>query len=122
MDAQHDHTEDLQQLRDQLRAEIREARETLKDLRRETRDARTLIPLLTDELFTAEVKKQVDALAKVTDQAMRSSVEKVTKSFDDLADTLTGQDRASRRKGKTPLPELFRAKAVLDAARDEQHR
>lgn len=122
MDAQHDHTEDLSELRDQLRAEIREARETLKDLRREIRDARTLVPLLTDELFTAEVEKQVDALGKVTDQAMRRSVEKVIKSFDDLAATLLGEDRASRRKGKTPLPELFRAKSVLDAARDEQQR
>lgn len=115
-------TEDLQALRDELRAEIREARETLKDLRRETRDARTLVPLLTDELFEAEVKKQVDALAKVTDQAMRASVEKVTNSFDELAATLMGEDRASRRKGKTPLPELFRAKAVLDAARTERPR
>lgn len=120
MDAQHDHAEDLQELREQLRAEIREARETLKDLRREIRDARTLVPLLTDELFEAEVQKQVDALAKVNEDAMRRSVEKITSAFDELAATLMGEDRASRRRGRVPLPELFRAKAVLDAARVER--
>lgn len=113
-------TEDLQQLHEQLREEIREAHGVLSDLRREIREARELVPLLTDDLFTAEVKKQVAQLAEVTDEAMRRSVSKVTKSFDDLADTLMGEDRASRRKGKVPLPELFKAKAVLDAAHQER--
>jgi uncharacterized membrane protein len=112
--------EDLQHIRAQLREEIREAHGILKDLRREIKEARELIPLRTDELFTAEVKKQVDQLSKVTDEAMRRSVETVTKSFDDLAATFMGEDRASRRKGKVPLPDLFKARAVLDAARQER--
>ena len=112
--------EDLEQVRAQLQEEISEARGILKDLRREIKTARELVPLLTDELFAAEVKKQVDQLAKVTDVAMRRSVEKVTKSFDGLADTLMGQDRTSRRKGKVPIPDLFKARAVLDAARQER--
>lgn len=114
--------DDLQQTRDELRAEISEARGTLKDLRREIKTARELVPLLTDELFTAEVKKQVDALTKVTEKAMRDSVERVTKTFDDLAALLMGEDRASRRQGKVPLPDLFKAKATLDAARQEQQK
>lgn len=113
-------TEDLQQIRDQLKEEIREARGVLKDLRREIREARELVPLLAEELFTTEVKKQVDQLTKVTDEAMRLSVEKITKSFDNLAATLMGEDRASRRKGKVPLPDLFKARAVLDAAHQER--
>lgn len=112
--------EDLQQTRDQLREEIREARGILKDLRREIKDARELVPLLAEELFRTEVKKQVDQLTKVTDDAMRRSVEKITKSFGELAATLMGEDRASRRQGKVPLPDLFKARAVLDAARQER--
>lgn len=103
--------EQWEQLRDELRSEIREARETLKDLRRETRDARTLIPLLTDELFTAEVKKHVDQLGRATEKAMDSSVARVMKKFDDLFDLLTGQDRQSRRAGKASVPELLEARA-----------
>lgn len=113
-------TEDLQRLREQLREEIREAHGVLSDLRREIREARELVPLLTDDLFTAEVKNQLDQLAEVTAEAMQRSVAKITKNFDDLADTLMGKDRTSRRKGHVPLPDLFKAKAVLDAARTER--
>lgn len=112
--------EDLQQIRAELREEIREAHGTLKDLRHEIKTARELVPLLTDELFTAEVKKQVDALTKVTDKAMRSSVERVTKTFDELRDVLMGQDRTSQRRGRVPIPDLLKAKAVLDTARQER--
>lgn len=115
-------TEELQTIRDQLREEISEARGTLKDLRREIKTARELVPLLTDELFAAEVKKQVDAFTKVTEKAMHASVERVTKTFDELGALLLGEDRASRRKGKIPIPDLFKAKAVLDAARQERQR
>lgn len=103
--------EQLEQLRDQVRAEIREARETLKDLRREIKDARTLVPLLTDELFEAEVKKRVDELGRVTEKAMEDSVARVIAKFDVLYDTLTGQDRQSRRAGKPSIPELLDARA-----------
>ncbi|NEB00607.1 hypothetical protein [Streptomyces sp. SID13726] len=112
--------EDLQRLRGQIAEERREAHGLLKDLHNEIKTARELVPLLTDELFDAEVKKQVDALSKATEDAMRRAVAKVTKSFDDLADTLMGEDRTSRRRGKVPIPDLFKAKAVLDAARTEQ--
>lgn len=105
--------EDLQQIRDQLREEIREARGLLKDLRYEIKTARELVPLLTDDLFTTEVKKQVDALTKVTDKAMRDSVERVTKTFDELGAMLMGKDKASVRKGKPSIPELLKHPAVI---------
>lgn len=118
MTAQHaPSAEDLAAVRDQLRAEIREARETLKDLRLEIREARTLVPLLTDELFNAEVKKHVDALGRATEKAMDQATDKVFASFDRLHDTLTGQDRQARRAGKTNLPDLIaRAVDTTDAA------
>jgi hypothetical protein len=115
-------TAELEQLRDQLRAEIREARGTLKDLRHEIKTARELIPLLTDELFAAEVKKQVDRLGKVTDEAMRRSVERVTKTFDTLGELLMGEDRTSRRKGKPSIPELLQNPAVIAGARHRMGR
>lgn len=113
------HTEDLEQLRDQLRAEIRQARETLKDLRYEIRTARELVPLLTDELFEAEVAKQLKTLGEETEKAMDSSVDRVNKKFDELYNLLTAQDRHSRRAGKPSIPELLRAKHTIETARDQ---
>lgn len=106
-------TEDLQKLRGQLQEEIREARGILKDLRYEIKTARELVPLLTEEMFAAEVKKHVEALGKVTDEAMQRSVEKVIKSFDKLRDTLMGQDRTSVRKGRPSIPTLLENPKVI---------
>ncbi|GGN47523.1 hypothetical protein [Streptomyces fuscichromogenes] len=112
--------EKLTQIRDELQEEIREARGMLKDLRRETKEARELVPLLVDELFQAEVKKQVDQLGTATKEAMDAAVKRVFAKFDELGQYVMGEDRASRRKGKVPLPDLFKARAVLDAAQRER--
>lgn len=115
-------TEDLQQLRDQLRAEIREARETLKDLRYEIREARKLRDTLTDDFtqrMETEVTEQLADLGKHTRQAMEDSVTRVINNFDQVHDILLGQDPESRRSGRTPIPELLRAKHTLDTARDQ---
>ncbi|WP_333771001.1 hypothetical protein [Streptomyces sp. IBSBF 2435] len=108
---------DLEQLRDQLRAEIREARETLKDLRREIRDARTLVPLLTDELFEAEVKKQVGELGRVTEKAMDDAVARVFAKFDKVQALLMGEDPHSRRRGRPSIPDLLAGARQVDSAR-----
>lgn len=107
--------QDLVQLREQLREEIREARGTLKDLRREIKTARELVPLLTDELLEAEVTKRVDALGRITEKAMADSVARVTKTFDDLADLLTGRQRHQRRRGKPSIPDLITRAAAAAA-------
>lgn len=98
--------EQLARTREEMRAELREAHGTLKDLRAEIKTARELVPLLTDELFMAEVKKQVDQLAEATEAAMAASVDKVTAQFDRLTDTLMGQNRQQRRKGQPSIPDL----------------
>ncbi|MDQ0829523.1 hypothetical protein QF032_001367 [Streptomyces achromogenes] len=113
-------TEDLERTRAQLQDEVREARGLLQDLRHEIKTARELVPLLAKERFEAEVKKQVAELAEATKEAMDRAVTKVNTSFENLAATLLGEDRASRRKGAVPLPDLFRARSVLDAARTER--
>lgn len=103
----------LEQVRDQLRAEIREGREMLADLRREMKAARTLVPLLTDELFDAEVRKHVEALGEETQKAMGESVSRVVKTFDDLTAMLMGTARQSVRAGHLPLPVLAEYYAQL---------
>ncbi|MFI6337818.1 hypothetical protein [Streptomyces sp. NPDC050535] len=110
--------EQLQELRDQLRAEIREAHGTLKDLRAEIKTARELVPLLTDEAFSAEVAKQLGQLEEVTKDAMDTSVARVTATFDQLRDVLLGQDRQSRRRGRTPIPDLLRGHPPVEADRE----
>lgn len=106
--------DDLARVRDELRAEIREARETLKDLRAEIRDARTLIPLLTDEAFTAEVKRNVRALERQTRRAMDEATSRVISEFDKLRDVLTGQTNRERRTGKPSIPDLINARTRPD--------
>ncbi|MFI6274288.1 hypothetical protein [Streptomyces sp. NPDC050988] len=110
--------EELQKIRDELREEIREARGTLKDLRREIKTARELVPLLTDELFEAEVKKQVDALGTATEAAMDQAVKRVFAKFDQLQAVATGEDRHSRRRGQPSIPDLLRARVGIEADRD----
>lgn len=107
---------DLEQTRDELREEVREARGILKDLRYEIKTARDLVPLLTDEAFEAEVTKQVAELDAATKQAMQTATDKIFKSFDELHATLMGKDRASRRKGRTPIPEALRAYVAAHGA------
>lgn len=107
-------TDDLARLRDELRAEIRQAHETLKDLQREIREARELIPLLTDELFTAEVERQVTALDRRIRQAMSDATTRVIAQFDKLHDVLTGQGRRERRTGEPSIPDLINARARRD--------
>lgn len=102
--------EQLEQVRDQLRAEIREARETLKDLRGAIKEARELAPELVGGLIEAEVTKGLEELGKTTKQAMRDSVARVITRFDELFDLITAQDRVTRRAGKPSIPELIEAR------------
>lgn len=107
-------TEDLTALRDELRAEIRTAHETLTDLRRETKDARTLIPLLLDETFEAEVRKRLDLLGQETKEATDRATEKVFARFDALADLIL-EGRRKGRENRPSFSEMTQARAVIDA-------
>ncbi|MET4925483.1 hypothetical protein P3L51_24540 [Streptomyces sp. PSRA5] len=112
----NDLQEQLTRTREEMSAELREAHGTLKDLRREIGEARELIPLLTDDLFKAEVKKQVDALGHATEKAMAASVDRVTAQFDKLADTFMGQGRRQRRTGQPSIPDLIERHATTASA------
>jgi hypothetical protein len=100
-------TEDLVQVRDQLRAEIREGRETLKDLRTAIKEARAVAPSIVTDLLTQEVAKQLEKLSDHTKKAMDDSVARVVAKFDELFRVITGQDHATRRTGKPSIPDLI---------------
>ncbi|MCZ4611599.1 hypothetical protein O3S80_49225 [Streptomyces sp. Lzd4kr] len=126
-------TEDLHKTRDQLRAEIREARGTLKDLRYETKAARELVAAtrqlaaeLTEthvrDLLHAEVTRQLNALGEETEQQMRKSTAKVIAEFDKLRDLLLGHDKVADGRQEHSIPDLLQDPAVLARARRAAHR
>ncbi|MFF0138010.1 hypothetical protein ACFYRN_16435 [Streptomyces sp. NPDC005227] len=108
--------EHLREIAAELRELITEAHGALKDLRRETREARELLPLLTDELFSAEVKKQLDELSVATKQAIEDADARIGKRFDQLGDVLMGEDRQSIRQGKASLTTIARANIAQQTA------
>ena len=120
-------TEDLQQLLGQLRAEISEARGTLKDLRYEIKAARELTTttrqLVTElaetqvrGLLADEVTRQVTALGKEIEKQMRESVAKVIAEFDTLRDLLLGREHVAASREDRSIPELLEDPVVLARA------
>jgi hypothetical protein len=83
----------------------------LQDLRREIRDAREFVPLLTDELLAAEVARQLDVLSATTKEAMQQSTQRVIEQFDRLAELLLHTTRRDRRTGADSLSTLVNALA-----------
>lgn len=117
-------TEDPQKTREQLGAEIREGRETLKDLRHEIKTARELMEatrqfvtrLAQEEVkavVEAEVTKQVTALREETNEVMRKSTAKVIAEFDKLRDLLLGHERVADGREDRSIPELLQDPAIL---------
>ncbi|MFJ6841401.1 hypothetical protein ACIQRE_01890 [Streptomyces griseoluteus] len=102
---------DLEKTREQLRAEIREARETLKDLHAATKNARQLAPALVTSVLQAEVERQLGLLGEHTERAMDESVKRVVAKFDELYAVMTGQDHATRRSGQMSIPDLLAERA-----------
>lgn len=99
--------EQLDEVREQLRAEIREGRETLKDLHAAIKEARQVAPKLVTDILMAEVSRQLEALSEHTTKAMDDNVARVIAKFDELFRTITGQDHASRRAGNPSIPDLI---------------
>ena len=121
-------TQDLAQLRDQLREEISEARGTLKDLRYEIKTARNLAEATRQlaaelaethvrDVLEAEVTRVVAALGEQTQQQMSKSTAKVIAEFDKLRDLLLGNDRAADGREERSIPELLQDPVILARAR-----
>lgn len=119
--------EDLTAVAEQLREQISDARGTLKDLRHEIKAGREAIEAIRTAaaqlaqthvrpLLEAEVTRQVDALGKVNEEAMRKSVAKVTAEFDKLSGLLLGEERVADGRETRSIPELLQDPAILAAA------
>ena len=102
--------EELTTERHQLRAEIREAHEALKDLRAAIKEAKhlmdTLIPETVAKRFEDEVSTQLEALGTATRQAIDDATDRVTRQFDKLMETAL--DLKAPRRGEPTIPDLFR--------------
>lgn len=105
-------TDDLAAIREELRAEIREARETLKDLRTEIRTARAM----AEEVMHAEVKRQMDALKKVSGDTIDKAAQKVIAEFDQLRDLLMMNTPRDRRQGRPTLDTYIRKLTEYESA------
>lgn len=103
---------------DELRDLIREGHALLKDMRAERRAIEQLldgIPAKVDARIEERVKVGLEAFSEVTRKTIDAATERVFARFDQLADTLTGTDKAQRRQGKRPLEDLFRERAEKGA-------
>ena len=98
---------------DELKAMHREANEMLRDLRSAIKEGRAL----RDELKTAAevavneqmvpvVKEGLEQFGRELSTAIDLGTEAVFRRFDTVADTLLGEDKASKRQGKISLPDL----------------
>lgn len=104
--------EELEEVREQLRKEVREAHGVLKDLHREIREARSLVPLLARELFEEEVKKQLTALGNETQKAMDAAVTRVDAKFMELFELYMRGSQRDRRAGRPSMAEMLKRHAA----------
>ncbi|MFD4830185.1 hypothetical protein ACFWPV_10070 [Streptomyces uncialis] len=101
----------------ELNTATREAREALADISAERKrlladmaQAREAAAAYVEGALKAEVEQAVSALGAETEKATERAVARVIRQFDELADTLLGQDRDSRKAGRPSLPELARTR------------
>lgn len=98
---------ELQKLLEETREVIKDGHILLRDLRTESKQARRILPMIVAKRISAEVETQVAALGSQTAEAMRRSVEKVTREFDKLAGVYLGTDHVARKEGRISLQELI---------------
>lgn len=109
-----------------LRAAIREAHECIKDLRTEIRQAKKveseLVETVTSaftNLADAVVKQGLATYQQTIAEAIIDAQRAVYARFDQIADVLLSEDRASRRAGDVSLVEIARQ---IRLRREEQQR
>jgi LPS O-antigen subunit length determinant protein (WzzB/FepE family) len=105
----------------ELREATRQAHEALKDLRLAVKEAVKLkdsieqaAQVAMDERIAPAVEKGLEEFRESLKKAIDTGTEAVFHRFDTVADTLLGEDRATRRQGKPSIPEMFAARKVLD--------
>jgi hypothetical protein len=109
---------DAEQAGTELRAAIREAHELTADLRamlKEWRAEVAAVPdrvsALFDGLMANEVKSGLQRYEDSINNAIKTTEAAIDKRFQTIADILTGEDKASQRRGDPSLLEYARRKA-----------
>jgi hypothetical protein len=99
----------------ELRAVIREGNQLLGDLKRERRACeelfKTLIPATVNAKIEHEVEAGLAAFYEAQQGARDEAVDRITKSFDELADTLLNGTKTQRRQGDLSIPEIVEKRA-----------
>lgn len=93
-----------------LREATRQAHEVLGDLRRAIKDGERLVKEAADvaikERFEPVVAQGLKEFGDALGVAIEESTQAVFARFDQITDTLLGEDKASRRRGKPSIPDL----------------
>lgn len=102
---------------EQLRIVVREAHEAIKDmtgLLRQMEQAKQDLEVVSRRVFEDQMAEQVSAglqeYKTSLDKHIELATQKVYERFDRLADILLGEDRKSKKTGKT-IEELVRRRA-----------
>lgn len=92
---------------EKLKETIREARGVLKDLIRERKELEKTIAKIVDGRIEDEIEKGLKEFGRALLKAVKTSEAAIFKRFDNLTETLMGEDRQSRKKGNAPLEVLL---------------
>lgn len=102
----------------ELKEATREANEVLKDLRRAIKEGRKLVDDAAEaaisERMKPVVKEGLDEFGQALEKAIKVATDGVFARFDQIADMLLGEDKASKRKGLPSVPELIEQKRQLN--------
>lgn len=100
-------TADLEAVRDQLRAEIREAREVLSDLRAAIKDGRAYIAEDVEAKVDAALTPLFTAMTKDIKDNITRTEDHVNRRFDTLVDNILRDSQKWRSAGEMSMREML---------------
>jgi hypothetical protein len=109
--------ERLQKATGEAREVIAELHGILKDIKEVKREAQKVVDEIMPKIM-GHLDKSTEAglsgYSKSILEAIDNATAAVYKRFDTLADTLLGEDKAAKRKGKPSLQEVTEARNIID--------
>lgn len=101
---------------------IRSGHELLQALKEEHRKIRRYVPMQVTNAIKREMDKQVPPALADLGQHIDTAKAAILKKFDEIFDTLMGDDPASRKNGLRPLPDLIKTMREVHADAAEHAR
>lgn len=112
---------ELERETEALRVLVREAHESIKDLRQVQRETAQALTEAREELanlqatyVTQLVQTSMAAYHDRIEAAVVEGTAAAHRRFDELSAMLLGEDGRTRRRGRPSIPELMEARSVLD--------